>query len=156
VTFKGFSQSSMSFQAEFNDVAAVKLIFRLRLVNGRLIQEHAFKSGLLKKWRRLYMERLLKTRKIQSSWKWITWFLNSAFKHSGIVESSSSIKMNVMKSNCSENLLSVICLIAWCTSRIHMRVSEQKWWIFYKRKSLLSHRSVQTVMIYTRTIHNTN
>jgi len=49
VTFKGFSQSSTSFLPECNDVAVVKLVYRLRLINGKLIQEHVFKSELLTK-----------------------------------------------------------------------------------------------------------
>ena len=49
MTFKGFGQSSTSFPGECNDVAVVKLIFRLRLINGKIIQGHAFKSELLAK-----------------------------------------------------------------------------------------------------------
>jgi hypothetical protein len=48
VTFKGFSQSSMSFLAELYDVA-VKLIFRLRLIDSKFIQEYGIKAEVLTK-----------------------------------------------------------------------------------------------------------
>jgi hypothetical protein len=47
VTFKGVSQSSMPFRTELYNVAAVILIFRLRLIDSNFFQDHATKAEVV-------------------------------------------------------------------------------------------------------------